>query len=116
MDPAGCSTVGSGNLADDHLVACEQRLKAIDARMLFVEAAMNAPRRPAFPQWKIDLVRDALTFIEGEMGGPVTAATIAKRIPSLSMAEMKYLEAQRRLARNPKHTHTQRQVGSIMIP
>jgi hypothetical protein len=45
------------------------RLKAIDARILFVEAAMNAPRRPAFPQWKIDLVRDALTFIEGEMGG-----------------------------------------------
>jgi hypothetical protein len=40
------------------------RLKAIDARILFVEAAMNAPRRPAFPQWKIDLVRDALTFIE----------------------------------------------------
>ena len=57
-----------------------------------------------FPQWKIDLVRDALTLIEGEMGGPVTAATIAKRIPSLSMADiqkaMKYLEAQRRLARS----------------
>jgi hypothetical protein len=80
------------------------RLKAIDARIFFVEAAMNAPRRPAFPQWKIDLVRDALTFIEGEMGGPVMAATIAKRIPSLSMADiqkaMKYLEAQRRLARS----------------
>ena len=82
-----------------HLIAAQGHRRAI----LFVEAAMNALRRPAFPQWKIDLVRDGLTFIEGEMGGPVTAATIA-RIPSLSMAEiqkaMNYQEAQRRLARS----------------
>jgi hypothetical protein len=78
------------------------RFKAIDSRII-VEAAMNAPRRPTLPQWKIDLVKAAMTFIEGETGGPVAATTIGKRIPSMSMADihiaMKYLEAERRLAR-----------------
>ena len=64
---------------------------------------MNAPRHPVLPQWKIDLVKEAMTSIEGEMGSPVTATAIAKRVPSLSMdairLAMKYLEAQRRLAR-----------------
>jgi len=52
---------------------------------------------------KIDLVREAIRFIEGEMGGTVTATTVAKRMPSFSMADieiaMKLLEAQRRRAR-----------------
>jgi len=29
---------------------------------------MNAPRRPTLPQWKIDLVREAIKIIEGEKG------------------------------------------------
>jgi hypothetical protein len=64
---------------------------------------MNSPRRPTLPQWKIDLVREAISFIEGEMGSAVTATMVAKRIPSLSIADieiaMKLLEAQRRRAR-----------------
>jgi hypothetical protein len=32
--------------------------------MISVEAVMTAPRRPALPQWKIDLVREA------SVGGP----------------------------------------------
>jgi hypothetical protein len=64
---------------------------------------MNSPRRPTLPQWKIDLVREAISFIEGEMGDIVTATMVAKRIPSLSIADieiaMKLLEAQRRRAR-----------------
>jgi hypothetical protein len=56
-----------------------------------------------FAQWKIDLVREAISFIEGEMGSTVTATMVAKRIPSLSIADieiaMKLLEAQRRRAR-----------------
>ena len=81
MVAPSCSSPGQRAARSSRKVACRSvawhviglRLKAIDARILFVEAAMNAPRRPAFPQWKIDLVRDALTFIEGEMGGPVMA-------------------------------------------
>ena len=42
---------------------------------------MKVPRRPILPQWKNDLVREAIKFIEGEMGGTVTATTVAKRIP-----------------------------------
>ena len=49
---------------------------------------MNAPRRPTLPQWKIDLVREAIKIIEGEKGRRVTAAMIARRIPSLSMADI----------------------------
>ena len=67
---------------------------------------MNSPRRPTLPKWKIDLVREAISFIEGEMGSTVTATMVAKRIPSLSIADieiaMKLLEAQRR--RNPRAT------------
>ena len=40
------------------------------------------------PQWKIDLVREAIRIIEGEKGCRVTAAMIARRIPSLSMADI----------------------------
>jgi hypothetical protein len=29
------------------------------------------------PQWKIDLIREAVKFIEGEIGGTVTATTDA---------------------------------------
>ena len=72
----------------------------IDARMITVEAAMNAPRHPALPKWKIDLVREAMRFIEGEKGCRVTAAMIARRIPSFSMVDieiaMRLLRAQRR--------------------
>jgi hypothetical protein len=61
---------------------------------------MNAPRRPALPRWKIDLVREAMKFLQDEMGGPVTAEMIARRIPSFSMADieiaMKLLEGQQR--------------------
>jgi hypothetical protein len=61
---------------------------------------MKVPRRPILPQWKNDLVREAIKFIEGEMGGTVTATTVAKRIPSFSMADieiaMNLSEAQRR--------------------
>jgi hypothetical protein len=42
---------------------------------------MNAPRRPTLPQWKIDLVREAIKIIEGEKGRRVTAAMIARRNP-----------------------------------
>ena len=49
---------------------------------------MNAPRRPTLPQWKIDLVRAAIKIIEGEKGRRVTAAMIARRIPSFSMADI----------------------------
>ena len=50
---------------------------------------MNAPRRPTLPQWKIDLVREAIKIIEGEKGRRVTAAMIAWRIPSqFSMADI----------------------------
>ena len=48
--------------------------------MFSVEAAMNAPRRPTLPQWKIDLVREAMKVIEGEKGCPVTA-TMSKANP-----------------------------------
>jgi hypothetical protein len=71
--------------------------------MFSVEAAMNAPRRPTLPQWKIDLVREAMKVIEGEKGCPVTATMIARRIPSFSMSDievaMKLLEAQQRSER-----------------
>ena len=64
---------------------------------------MNAPRSPTLPQWKIDLVREAIRIIEGEKGRRVTAAMIARRIPSLSMADieiaMKRLAAHRRRER-----------------
>ena len=49
---------------------------------------MNAPRRPMLPQWKIDLVREAMKFLQEEKGGPVTAKMIARRIPSFSMADI----------------------------
>jgi hypothetical protein len=64
---------------------------------------MKVPRRPILPQWKNDLVREAIKFIEGEMGGTVTATMVAKRIPSFSMADieiaMKLLGAPRRWTR-----------------
>jgi hypothetical protein len=64
---------------------------------------MKVPGRPTLPKWKIDLVREAISFIEGEMGSTVTATMVAKRIPSLSMADieiaMKLLDEQRRWAR-----------------
>ena len=41
---------------------------------------MNAPRRPTLPQWKIELVREAMKVIEGEKGCPVTA-TMSKANP-----------------------------------
>jgi len=49
---------------------------------------MKARRRPTLPRWKIDLVREAIRFIQDEMGGPVTAKLIARRIPSFSMADI----------------------------
>jgi hypothetical protein len=49
---------------------------------------MNAPRSPTSPQWKIDLVREAIRIIEGEKGRRVTAAMIARRNPSLTMADI----------------------------
>ena len=59
---------------------------------------MNARRRPTLPRWKIDLVREAIRFIQDEMGGPVTAKVIARKIPSFSMADieivMELLEGQ----------------------
>ena len=71
--------------------------------MIFVEAAMNAPRTPNLPQWKIDLVREAMRILEGEKGRRVTAALIARRVPSLSLADieiaMNRLSAQRRRER-----------------
>ena len=56
--------------------------------MIPSEAAVNAPRRPTLPQWKIDLVREAIKIIEGEKGRRVTAAMIARRIPSFAMADI----------------------------
>ena len=59
---------------------------------------MKAPRHPTFSQWKIELVRDAIKFLQDEIGDPVTAKMIARRIPSFSMADieiaMKLLEGQ----------------------
>ena len=49
---------------------------------------MTFPRSPALPQWKIDLVREAMRILEGEKVPRVTAALIARRIPSLSLADI----------------------------
>lgn len=49
---------------------------------------MRAPRSPILPQWKIDLVRGAIEFLGDEMGGPVTATMIARRIPSFSLSDI----------------------------
>ena len=61
---------------------------------------MNAPRSPTLPQWKIDLVREAMRVIKVEKGRRVTAAMIARRIPSFSMVDieiaMRLLRAQQR--------------------
>ena len=61
---------------------------------------MTFPRTPNLLQWKIDLVREAMRILEGEKERRVTAALIARRIPSLSLADiedaMKCLSAQRR--------------------
>jgi hypothetical protein len=66
--------------------------------MISGRGAMKARRRPTLPRWKIDLVREAIRFIQDEMGGPVTAKVIARRIPSFSMADieiaMELLEGQ----------------------
>jgi hypothetical protein len=64
------------------------RFKVIDARLISIEAALNAPRSPVLPQWKIDFAREAIKIIEAEKGTPVTAAMIARRIPSLSMTDI----------------------------
>jgi hypothetical protein len=90
-------------LAGIHLL----RFKAIDARMIFVEAAMNAPRSPTLPQWKIDLVQEVIRILEGEKMLRVTAAMIARRIPSLSITDIdiavRLLQAQdRREKRKPR--------------
>ena len=45
-------------------------------------------RPPTLPRWKIDLVREALKFVEGEKGGNVSASKLAKRIPSLPVADI----------------------------
>ena len=61
---------------------------------------MTFPRTPNLLQWKIDSVREAMRILEGEKERRVTAALIARRIPSLSLADiedtMKCLSAQRR--------------------
>jgi hypothetical protein len=49
---------------------------------------MKAPRRTPLPQWKVDLVRDAIKHIEDEVGGPVTAQTVRKRIPAFSIEDI----------------------------
>ena len=83
-----------------HLIAAQGHRRAHPLRRGSYERATSS----CFSTMEDRFGKRPLTFIEGEMGGPVTAATIAKRIPSLSMADiqkaMKYLEAQRRLARS----------------
>ena len=63
---------------------------------------MNA-RDPPLPQWKIDFVREAKRILENEKRRTVTPEMIARRVPSLSMADidiaMKRLAAQRRRER-----------------
>jgi len=75
--------------------------------MILVEAAMNAPRSPTLPQWKIDLVQEVIRILEGEKMLRVTAAMIARRIPSLSITDIdiavRLLQAQdRREKRKPR--------------
>ena len=48
---------------------------------------MTFPRTPNLLQWKIDLVREAMRILEGEKERRVTAALIARKIPSLSLAD-----------------------------
>jgi hypothetical protein len=56
------------------------RFKAIDARMISLEAAMNAPRRQ-LPQWKIDLVREAMRVIKIEKGASCDSRDDCKANP-----------------------------------
>jgi hypothetical protein len=64
---------------------------------------MRTPRSPILPQWKIDLVRGAIEFLEGEKREPVTAEMIAKRIPSFSLSNVenaiKFLKERHRTER-----------------
>ena len=63
----------------------------------------DLPAHPILLQWKIDLVREAIRILEGEKGCRVTAALVAKRIPSLPLPDieiaMNCLAAQRRRER-----------------
>ena len=49
--------------------------------MIPSEAAMNAPRLPTLPQWKIDLVREAIKIIEGEKGASCNGRDDCKANP-----------------------------------
>ena len=42
---------------------------------------MNAPRTPNLPQWKIDLVREAMKILEGEKGASCNGRDDCKENP-----------------------------------
>jgi len=52
-------------------------------------ALMKTPRIAPLPRWKVDLVAEAIQFIEGEVGRPVTAEIIGRRIPAFSIEDIK---------------------------
>ena len=54
------------------------------------EGAAHAP----LPKWKVDLVEEAIKLIEEEVGGPVTAEIIGRRIPAFPIEDIKNAMAQ----------------------
>jgi len=50
---------------------------------------MKAPRIAPLPKWKVDLVEEAIKLIEEEVGGPVTAEIIGRRIPAFPIEDIK---------------------------
>ena len=55
---------------------------------------MKAPRIAPLPKWKVDLVEEAIKLIEEEVGGPVTAEIIGRRIPAFPIEDIRNAMAQ----------------------
>ena len=75
--------------------------------MISVGGRYERAASSTLPQWKIDLVREAIRIIEGEKGRRVTAAMIARRIPSFAMAD---IEIAMRLLRAQRHREREQTV------
>jgi hypothetical protein len=77
--------------------------------MISVEAVMTAPRRPALPQWKIDLVREA------SVGGPdFFAASVWRRdLHSVMTAEENICHAEVCFKRIPTERAAGQKKGAL---
>jgi hypothetical protein len=53
-----------------------------------MDVLMKAPRIAPLPKWKVELVEETIKFLEGEVGGLVTAETVHKRIPAFSIEDI----------------------------